>query len=323
LRDYSYTANVSPNGNIESIRRSYQFEKAAQVCITGICEAALRVGHDCQLRRSSYLLPGVKGQEKYFDAEEKVTREIGDDDTKSVQRLTGDEVTSILKSRPGYYTTGLRINDSIALHPLRLVYAMTDMSQKRGVQVHEHTRVTHIQYTATTTGGVEHLYPLLITLQCTPTDGSASYTTYVAAKNIVVATNGYIGNIGGEALDELRRPGMVAHSCLMSTVPLTRAQADSIGLTPDFTMLEPPNFGYGVRVCLTPDWRVCIRGSTHYHYSNGIQPPNMKRVEAELTAGLIARFPQLAGVKIAETVSGLIAMVMLSFVCLLDVLLGY
>jgi glycine/D-amino acid oxidase-like deaminating enzyme len=76
-------------------------------------------------------------------------------------------------------------------------------------------------------------------------------------------------------------------------------------------MLEPPNFGFGVRICLTPDYRVCIRGSTHYHYGNGLQSPDMKKVEAELTKALLSRFPQLAGVRIGEAVSGLIAMVIL------------
>jgi glycine/D-amino acid oxidase-like deaminating enzyme len=231
----SYTANVSQGGSIDTIKKQYEFEKAAQRCITQICKDVGVHGHDVQLRPSTYVLPGVKGQEKYMDEEERVTRLIGDEQTKQVERLTGEQVTSLLKSKEGYYTTGLRLRDSIALHPLRLVYAMIAVAHSRGVMVHERTCVTRIDYDqqlATSTD--ENVRPITITLKCITTSAgaSSSYTSYVKAKNIVVATNGYVGNIRGAAIDELRYPGMVAHSCLMSTAPLTRQQADSIGLTP-------------------------------------------------------------------------------------------
>ena len=259
----------------------YAFEKAAQRNLLEMALLAEKEGFqgvDC--RPTRYVLPGVRGQEDYFKREEEVTRRLLATDAtqaealKSMRALNAEQVTELLKSAPGFFSCGLLMTDSHAINPAAFVYAIAGMAAKRGVKIHERTRVTAIE---------PHSDGKQVVLRATVTreDGTPSHSLLINARTVVIGTNGqlacqhtrialadellvgYLPNIKCKALEELQSAHMTVNSCLLATEPLDDKQRASIGVNPDFTfvevklisavivaeltridvLLQPPNFG--------------------------------------------------------------------------------
>ena len=167
--------------------------------------------------------------------------------------------------------------DCAALHPLRLVRGLADAVVRRGVRLHEHTRVLSIgPGRLVTSAGV------------------------VRAETIVRATEGYTPDLPGE-----HRRLVPIYSLIIATEPLSPELWDRIGLRRRETFADHRHLiVYGQR---TADDRMVFGGrGAPYHFGSRIQPgfDRDDRVFRRLRETLVDLLPVLADTAVTHTWGG-------------------
>jgi glycine/D-amino acid oxidase-like deaminating enzyme len=163
------------------------------------------------------------------------------------------------------------------LHPARLVRGLAEAVERRGVTIHERTRVTRIEPGAAVT---EH--------------GT------VRAATVVRATEGYTSQLAGH-----RRAVAPVYSLVIATEPLSPATWDEIGLARRETFSDHRHLiVYGQR---TADDRLVFGGrGAPYHLGSRIRPAydRDEKVFAGLYSTLLDLFPVLAGTRVTHAWGG-------------------
>ncbi len=167
--------------------------------------------------------------------------------------------------------------DCAVIHPARLVRGLARAVERRGVTIHEQTRVTSLQPgRAITRRGV------------------------VRARHVLRATEGYSAQLPG------RRRGVApVYSLMIATEPLGAAVWDEIGLRERETFSDHRHLViYGQR---TADGRLAFGGrGAPYHLGSRVRPDfdRDRTVHAGLYATLLDLFPVLAGSRVTHAWGG-------------------
>ncbi len=198
-----------------------------------------------------------------------------DRDEDDLRLLDRGEATAVLR---GSRTVGATYTpDCAALHPARLVRGLAEAVERRGVTIHERTRVRSI--------GPGRAHTL---------DGD------VRAATVVRATEGYTSTLHGED-----RTLVPVYSLIIATEPLPPSMWDEVGLARRETFTDHRHLiVYGQR---TADDRLVFGGrGAPYHLGSRIRPEfdRDETVFARLYATLVDLFPMLAGTRVTHAWGG-------------------
>ena len=164
-----------------------------------------------------------------------------------------------------------------ALHPARLVHGLAAAARRRGVVVHDRTRVTRV-------------LPGRVDTEHGP----------VHARFVVRATEGWTSSLPGH-----RRDSIPVYSLMIATEPLSAEQWERVGLADRPTFNDARNLiVYGQR---TTDGRLAFGGrGAPYHFGSRIDPSldADASVHDALERALVELFPALAGVAITHRWGG-------------------
>ncbi|GAB3266603.1 NAD(P)/FAD-dependent oxidoreductase [Nocardioides dilutus] len=167
--------------------------------------------------------------------------------------------------------------DCAAIHPARLVRGLARAAERRGVTIHERTRVTGIAPREVRTDR-----------------GS------VRAATVVRATEGFTSQLPGH-----RRTSIPVYSLAIATEPLPPATWSEIGLARRETFSDFRHLiVYGQR---TADDRIVFGGrGAPYHAGSRVDPAFDRddSVFARILAGLVDLFPVLRGVRVTHSWGG-------------------
>ena len=196
----------------------------------------------------------------------------GEDDVRLLGRADATSILNASRTRGATYTP-----DCAALHPARLVRGLASAVERRGVTIHEQTRVTAIEpRLARTEHGV------------------------VRARTVLRATEGYTATLAGE-----RRTVVPVYSLIIATEPLSPEVWEEIGLARRETFTDHRHLiVYGQR---TADDRLVFGGrGAPYHLGSRIKPEydRDEKVFARLYATLVDLFPVLAGTRVTHAWGG-------------------
>ena len=167
--------------------------------------------------------------------------------------------------------------DCAAVHPARLVRGLASAVERRGVRIHEQTRVTSIE-------------PGLV---------RTAHGT-VRAETVIRATEGYTPGLAGH-----RRVLAPVYSLIIATEPLDAELWDRIGLARRETFTDHRHLiVYGQR---TADDRLVFGGrGAPYHLGSRVRPEfdRDERVFKHLYAALMDLLPVLAGTRVTHAWGG-------------------
>lgn len=167
--------------------------------------------------------------------------------------------------------------DCAALHPARLVRGLAEAVVRRGVALHEHTRVLRVE----------------------PGRAVTDHGT-VRADVVIRATEGYTASLEG-----MRRDVAPVYSLVVATEPLPDATWEQIGLRQRETFSDFRNLIiYGQR---TADDRLVFGGrGAPYHFASRIRPgfDRDDHVHASLRRTLVELFPVLSGARFTHAWGG-------------------
>lgn len=263
-------------GGGDSGRRAALAQHAAmRATVDEVERAATAEGIDAQVAKGGTIVL-ARSRAQWSRARAEVaharTWDRGEDDLRLLDR---SEATAVLRgsgTRGATYTP-----DCAALHPARLVSGLAAAVERRGVTVHEGTRVTRIEPGAAVT---EH--------------GT------VRADVVVRATEGYTPGLAGH-----ERAVVPVYSLIIATEPLSAATWDEIGLARRETFSDHRHLiVYGQR---TADDRLVFGGrGAPYHLGSRVRPEfdRDERVFAGLYASLVELFPVLAGTRVTHAWGG-------------------
>ncbi|MFI0241999.1 NAD(P)/FAD-dependent oxidoreductase [Streptomyces sp. NPDC016845] len=165
------------------------------------------------------------------------------------------------------------------LHPVKLLKGLARTVESLGVTLHESTPVTEVR----------------------PKHAVTPYGT-VRAPYVLRCTEGFTASLKGS-----RRTWLPMNSSMIATAPLTPAQWDSIGWEGRETLGDMAHaYLYAQR---TADGRIALGGRGHpYRYASRTDTDGRTRpaTVASLTHLLTALFPQLTGVPVTHTWSGVL-----------------
>lgn len=165
------------------------------------------------------------------------------------------------------------------IHPAKLASGLADTVRRLGVTIYENTRVTQIR----------------------PHEAVTEHGT-VTARHIVRATEGFTANIDG-----LHRDWLPLNSSMIATDPIPDSVWDEIGWSGGETLGDHAHvYMYAQR---TADNRIALGGrGVPYRYGSKIvmDGQNSQRTIDMLRAILDDFFPQIAGIGIAHTWSGVL-----------------
>ncbi len=199
----------------------------------------------------------------------------GEDELRLLDRPGAEAVVRASGTVGATYTP-----DCAALHPARLVRGLARAVERRGVRLHERTRVT-----AVAPGRCETPYGV------------------VRSDVVVRATEGYTPRLPGHGRDLAP-----VHSLVIATEPLPDAVWEQIGLAGRETFTDHRHLVvYGQR---TADGRLVFGGrGAPYHFGSAIRPGDDldRRVHARLLATLVDLFPVLGrGVRVTHAWGGVL-----------------
>ncbi|WP_246416061.1 NAD(P)/FAD-dependent oxidoreductase [Nocardioides luti] len=248
---------------------------AMRATVDEVARVAQAEGIDAQLAKGGTItLARSRAQWKRARAEVDDARSWGrgEDDLRLLDR---SEATAVLR---GSRTVGATYTpDCAALHPARLVRGLARAVERRGVRIHEHTRVTAIE----------------------PGRAVTSRGT-VRAGTVVRATEGYTARLPGQ-----RRALVPVYSLVIATEPLSAATWDEIGLARRETFTDHRHLiVYGQR---TADDRLVFGGrGAPYHLGSRIRPEYDRdpHVFPRLYATLVDLLPVLAGTRVTHAWGG-------------------
>lgn len=250
-------------------------DAAMRDSVREVADAASDLGIDAQLARGGTIaLVRSPAQLHRAQAEVAHARSWGVTE-EQLAMLDADEARARLDATRTIAAT--YTPDCAAIHPLRLVRGLADAVERRGVVVHERTRVTAIEPgRATTPAGT------------------------VTAGTVVRATEGYTPGLPGH-----RREVIPVYSLVIATEPLPAATWERIGLRHRETFTDHRHLiVYGQR---TADDRLVFGGrGAPYHLGSRVSPAFDRddRVFADLRATLVDLFPVLADVRVTHAWGG-------------------
>jgi glycine/D-amino acid oxidase-like deaminating enzyme len=174
------------------------------------------------------------------------------------------------------YYGGLVDESAFGLHPARFVAGLARCADEAGVSLHEGTLAVEIRPTA---GGYEIAMPRQI----------------LRAREVVVATNGYTGDLS----PWLRRRVFPLGSYIIVTEPMVDELADRI--IPHRRMIyDTKNLLYYFRIL--PDNRMMFGGRVSF------TPTSSESSGKSLRKGMLALFPELADVRVEYSWGGMLGM---------------
>ena len=249
--------------------------RAMRATVDEVVRAAAAEGIDADIAKGGTIsLARSRAQLRRARAEVDEARSWGrgEDDLRLLDRA---EATSVLN---GSRTVGATYTpDCAAIHPARLVRGLADAVERRGVTIHEQTRVRAIQPGRAHTG-----------------DGD------VRAGVVVRATEGYTPSLRGE-----ERTVVPVYSLIIATEPLPAETWAEIGLGRRETFSDHRHLIiYGQR---TADDRLVFGGrGAPYHFGSRIRPgfDRDQKVFARLYATLTDLFPVLEGTRVTHAWGG-------------------
>ncbi|MDF1602788.1 FAD-binding oxidoreductase [Nocardioides sp. YIM 152315] len=249
--------------------------RAMRETVDEVARVAAAEGIDAQVAKGGTItLARSRAQWARARAEvaEARTWDRGDDDLRLLDQEEAQEILRGSRTRGATYTP-----DCAALHPARLVRGLADAVERRGVTIHERTRVSSIEPRRVRTDqGV------------------------VAARTILRATEGYTSSLRGE-----RRTMVPVYSLIIATQPLAPEVWDEIGLARRETFTDHRHLiVYGQR---TADDRLVFGGrGAPYHLGSRIRPEHDRdeKVFASLYSTLVDLFPVLAGARVSHAWGG-------------------
>jgi glycine/D-amino acid oxidase-like deaminating enzyme len=196
----------------------------------------------------------------------------GEDDLRLLDRREAEALLRGSRTLGATYTP-----DCAALHPARLVRGLAKAVERRGVTIHERTRVHTIEPGRARTDAGD-----------------------VRAATVVRATEGYTAGLQGE-----HRTLAPVYSLVIATEPLPPATWDEIGLARRETFTDHRHLIiYGQR---TADDRLVFGGrGAPYHFGSRTRPEfdRDERVFARLYATLVDLFPVLQGTRVTHAWGG-------------------
>lgn len=249
--------------------------RAMRDTVDEVVAVAAAEGIDAHIAKGGTIsLARSRAQWRRAKAEVAEARRWGRDED-DVRLLDRDEATAVLR---GSRTVGATYTpDCAALHPARLVRGLAEVVERRGVTIHERTRVRAIA------PGRAHT-----------ADGD------VRAATVVRATEGYTAGLRGE-----ERTLVPVYSLIIATEPLSPATWDEIGLARRETFTDHRHLiVYGQR---TADDRLVFGGrGAPYHLGSRIRPEFDRddTVFARLYATLVDLFPVLSGTRVTHAWGG-------------------
>ncbi|WP_395694155.1 NAD(P)/FAD-dependent oxidoreductase [Nocardioides sp.] len=249
--------------------------RAMRETVDEVARAALAEGIDADIAKGgTVVLARSRAQWRRARAEVAAAREWGrgEDDLRLLDRA---EATAALR---GSRTVGATYTpDCAAVHPAKLARGLADAVERRGVTIHERTRVEAIEPGHVATG-----------------------TGVVRARTVVRATEGYTAALPGHS-----RSVIPVYSLVIATEPLSTSTWDEIGLGRRETFSDHRHLiVYGQR---TADDRLVFGGrGAPYHLGSRIRPEydHDEQVFARLYATLVDLFPVLAGTRVTHAWGG-------------------
>ncbi|GAA4690316.1 FAD-binding oxidoreductase [Nocardioides conyzicola] len=249
--------------------------RAVRATVDEVVRVATAEGIDAQVSKGGTItLARSRAQWSRAKAEVAEARawDRGDDDLRLLGRQEATEILHGSNTRGATYTP-----DCAALHPARLVRGLASAVERRGVTIHEQTRVTAIE----------------------PRLARTEHGT-VRARTVLRATEGYTATLAGE-----RRTMVPVYSLIIATEPLPAEVWDEIGLARRETFTDHRHLiVYGQR---TADDRLVFGGrGAPYHLGSRIKPEydRDEKVFARLYATLVDLFPVLRGTRVTHAWGG-------------------
>jgi glycine/D-amino acid oxidase-like deaminating enzyme len=174
--------------------------RAMRETVDEVLRVAEAEGIDAQIAKGG-TISLARGRAQWTRARAEVAQarswDRGDDDLRLLGRQEATAILHATRTRGATYTP-----DCAAIHPARLVRGLADAVERRGVTIHERTRVGAIEPGLVRTG-----------------HGS------VRARTVLRATEGYTATLKGE-----RRTMVPVYSLIIATEPLGPEVWDEIGL---------------------------------------------------------------------------------------------
>jgi glycine/D-amino acid oxidase-like deaminating enzyme len=249
--------------------------RAMRETVDEVAAAAAAEGIDADLAKGgTIVLARSRAQWQRARAEVAEARHWGrgQDDLRLLDRDEALGVVRATGTRGATYTP-----DCAALHPARLVRGLAEAVERRGVTIHERTRVTGIE----------------------PGRARTTHGT-VRAGTVVRATEGYTAGLPGQ-----RRALVPVYSLVIATEPLPANAWEEIGLARRETFSDHRHLIiYGQR---TADDRLVFGGrGAPYHLGSRIRPEfdRDEHVFAKLYATLVDLFPVVAGTRVTHAWGG-------------------
>jgi len=256
----------------EETRRAAAFQRSGVETVLSL----IREGEiDCDLGSPGYLMLGLERHIPFLKREVEAMQRFG----RQGRFLTRDEVKTFV--RQDFYQAGVHA-PAYWLNPGRYVRGLARLALRRGARIFEQAAVRKVR--------PGH-----------PTQLRLNGGGEVRAGTVVLATNGYTSKLGF-----FRRRVFPIHTCAVATEPLSSAELDSLGWEGRQIIFEAAQTGH--TLYLTPDNRLVCRGTTHYHFNDGVEPFDLTEVEARLTEAIHQRFLQLRPVRISHRWSGVLGM---------------
>ncbi|WP_395658326.1 NAD(P)/FAD-dependent oxidoreductase [Nocardioides sp.] len=249
--------------------------RAMRDTVDEVARAAAAEGIDADLAKGgTVVLARSRAQWRRARAEVAEAREWerDEDDLRLLDRAEATEVLHATRTLGATYTP-----DCAAIHPAKLVRGLAAAVERRGVTVHERTRVREVRpgLARTATGDVR-------------------------ATTVVRATEGYTPGLPGHD-----RTLVPVYSLVIATEPLSAAVWDEIGLARRETFSDHRHLiVYGQR---TADDRLVFGGrGAPYHLGSRVRPEfdRDEHVFARLYSTLTDLFPVLSGTRVTHAWGG-------------------
>jgi glycine/D-amino acid oxidase-like deaminating enzyme len=272
-----FPASLSTLSGLGDRESALAQHRAMRATVDEVARVAAAEGIDAHLAKGGTIsLARSRAQLRRARAEVRDARTWGRDEG-DVRLLGKADATAILR---GSRTVGATYTpDCAAIHPARLVRGLADAVERRGVTIHERTRVRSIEPGRAHTGHGD-----------------------VRARTVLRATEGYTATLEGE-----HRTMVPVYSLIIATEPLSAATWDEIGLARRETFSDHRHvIIYGQR---TADDRLVFGGrGAPYHLGSRIKPEfdSDEKVFARLYATLVDLFPVLERTRITHAWGGAI-----------------
>ncbi|WP_081790252.1 NAD(P)/FAD-dependent oxidoreductase [Nocardioides sp. URHA0032] len=240
--------------------------RAMRETVDEVARAAAAEGIDADLAKGGTIVLARSRAQLRRARREVAEARTWDRDEDDLRLLGKAEAQAVLR---GTRTVGATYTpDCAAIHPAKLVRGLADAVERRGVTIHERTRVHAIA------PGRAHT-----------ADGD------VRARTVIRATEGYTATLAGH-----ERAMIPVYSLVIATEPLSASTWDEIGLARRETFSDHRHLiVYGQR---TADDRLVFGGrGAPYHFGSRTNPEfdQDQKVFARLYATLIDLFPALEG----------------------------